>query len=298
MGVIAGHYPGAVTDEAPGGRRSRLGQALREVDRRESLLRTARFVRRLAPGDSEMGDPLSTAGRLPSHRLARALAGNPEPSVLRELGLTAVQVWQAFTDSRRATETAGITILFTDLVGFSTWALEAGDDAALRLLREVGRVSEPEITRRGGRVVKRLGDGLMAVFAEPEAGVEAAIEACARVAELEISGHRPSLRAGLHAGTPRKLGHDTNRRTCTGVAHAAKVRPMSCSARTIGSPSGGGCHGFSSARCACPAITRNSCGERANSPESHRASSNAKPQYTQCAAASTFSVIPSGAKRA
>ncbi len=206
--VIAAHYPGPVTDEAPGGRRSRLGQALREVDRRESLLRTARFVRRLAPGDSEMGDPLSTAGRLPSHRLARALAGSPEPSVLRELGLTAVQVWQAFTGSRHATETAGITILFTDLVGFSTWALEAGDDAALRLLREVGRVTEPEITRRGGRVVKRLGDGLMAVFADPGAGVDAAVEACARVAELEISGHRPSLRAGLHAGTPRKLGHD------------------------------------------------------------------------------------------
>ncbi|NIH80107.1 adenylate/guanylate cyclase domain-containing protein [Amycolatopsis viridis] len=197
-----------MTDEAPGDRRSRLGQALREVDRHESLLRTARFVRRLAPGDSEMGDPLSTAGRLPSHRLARALAGTAEPSVLRELGLTAVQVWQAFTASRRATETAGITILFTDLVGFSTWALDAGDDAALRLLREVGRVCEPEITRRGGRIVKRLGDGLMAVFADPAAGVEAAVAACARVAELEISGHRPSLRAGLHAGTPRKLGHD------------------------------------------------------------------------------------------
>ncbi|WP_156131661.1 hypothetical protein [Amycolatopsis methanolica] len=48
-----------MTDEAPSGRRSRLGQALREVDRWESLLRTARFVPRLVPGDSEMGAPLS-----------------------------------------------------------------------------------------------------------------------------------------------------------------------------------------------------------------------------------------------
>jgi class 3 adenylate cyclase len=54
-----------------------------------------------------------------------------------------------------------IAILFTDLVGFSAWALKAGDAAMLELLREVGTAQEAAGLARGGRIVKRLGDGLM-----------------------------------------------------------------------------------------------------------------------------------------
>ena len=54
--------------------------------------------------------------------------------------------------------------LFTDLVGFSAWALHAGDAAVLELLREVGAEVEALITGHEGRIVKRLGDGLMATF--------------------------------------------------------------------------------------------------------------------------------------
>jgi len=45
--------------------------------------------------------------------------------------------------------------LFTDLVGFSEWALRAGDDAMLRLLRWVAQVVEPPLLEAGGQVVKR-----------------------------------------------------------------------------------------------------------------------------------------------
>src|SRR5206468_12547515 len=64
------------------------------------------------------------------------------------------------------------------------------------------------IARHQGRVVKRLGDGLMAVFPEPQRGLEAALEAAAEVAVIDVAGHRPALRAGLHMGRPRKLGGD------------------------------------------------------------------------------------------
>ena len=44
-----------------------------------------------------------------------------------------------------------LALLFTDLVGFSAWALHAGDAAVLELLREVGTVVEAAIpsTRAG-----------------------------------------------------------------------------------------------------------------------------------------------------
>lgn len=54
--------------------------------------------------------------------------------------------------------------MFTDLVGFSDWSLATGDEATLRLLRKVAAAVEPPLLDRGGHIVKRMGDGLMAVF--------------------------------------------------------------------------------------------------------------------------------------
>jgi adenylate cyclase len=63
-----------------------------------------------------------------------------------------------------------LAILFTDLVGFSSWALDTGDANALELLRRVGCAVEDAIEAHEGRVVKRLGDGVMAVFDDAPAG--------------------------------------------------------------------------------------------------------------------------------
>ncbi|MCW2958439.1 MAG: Purine cyclase-related protein [Solirubrobacterales bacterium] len=57
-------------------------------------------------------------------------------------------------------------------------------------------------------MVKRLGDGIMAVFVAPEEAVAAALDAHRRIARVDIDGYCPQLRAGLHVGTPRKLGGD------------------------------------------------------------------------------------------
>jgi class 3 adenylate cyclase len=47
-----------------------------------------------------------------------------------------------------------VTLVFTDLVGFSSWALKAGDDATLKLLRRVAQVVEPPLLEAGGHIVK------------------------------------------------------------------------------------------------------------------------------------------------
>ena len=224
---------------------ARAGGALRRANNRPGLVRAIRAAREALPGDENFGDELSTAGDKPSEVIARFLAeqggrdgviaadgSRGGTTASTEAGLAALQLWQAL--SQRVGRGAGVaeaTILFTDLVGFSSWVLEAGDEAALMLLRAVAGVVEPAIHTRRGRVVKRLGDGHMAVFAHPGAGVEAALAMQAGLADVEVDGHRPRLRAGLHRGVPRQLGGDY---LGTDVNIAARVSAAARSRRGAG----------------------------------------------------------------
>ncbi len=102
-----------------------------------------RRARRVLPGDPDFGDPLSAAGEGGPRAAARAADRLlPErDAATREVSLAALQVWQALTErvSGRPANPE-VTLVFTDLVGFSSWSLQAGDDATLRLLRRVAQV--------------------------------------------------------------------------------------------------------------------------------------------------------------
>jgi adenylate cyclase len=116
------------------------------------VLKIAQWVRQRLPGDSELGDALSRTGDEPSLMLARRLSelGNERPSATRELGLGALQVWQALSEAQgRGRGERDVAILFTDLVEFSPWALEVGDDPALELLRRVGACEDAAVTANG-----------------------------------------------------------------------------------------------------------------------------------------------------
>ena len=178
----------------------------KKVDSAPSLVAAIDMLRERMPGDPQFGDPLSTAGKRPVEVVAReASALQPErPSAAHSLGLAALQVWQAVSErSGRGRGDEPISVLFTDLVGFSSWALEAGDAAAVRLLREAGIVLEGSVEERDGVIVKRLGDGLMAVFEHPQPAVEAALEAHDGLAQVHVDGYQPQMRAGVHHGRPR-----------------------------------------------------------------------------------------------
>src|ERR671937_3159569 len=74
------------------------------------------------------------------------------PSAVRELGLAALQAWQALSEAQgRGRGTVDVAILFTDLVGFSSWALDVGDEPALELLREVATVEDAAIASHRGQ---------------------------------------------------------------------------------------------------------------------------------------------------
>jgi adenylate cyclase len=190
---------------------SRVRAAAVRLDSQPSLLAAVRRLRQRLPGDERFGDPLSTAGLTPVELVARGVSAmQPErESVLQELGLTGLQLWQSLSEATgRGRGDVEMALLFTDLVGFSSWALEAGDQATLELLREVGLAVESAVLAHGGRIVKRLGDGLMASFLSAEAAVEAALEAQEGVSEIDVEGYQPKMRAGVHWGRPRRLGGD------------------------------------------------------------------------------------------
>lgn len=197
--------------DAEADRVARLRRAAERLDTQPALLAAARRLRRRLPGDEKFGDPLSTAGRTPVQVLARGVSAlRPErESVAKEVGLAGLQLWQSLSEAAgRGRGDIEMALLFTDLVGFSSWALKAGDAAALELLREVGTAVEAAVLEHEGRIVKRLGDGVMATFLSAKEAVDAALDAQEAVQGIELDGYRPRMRAGVHWGRPRKLGGD------------------------------------------------------------------------------------------
>jgi adenylate cyclase len=184
---------------------------VRTANRRQAAVDALRRVRRALPGDPGFGDPLTAAGT-DSAAVAARIADrlfDEEPRATHELALGALQVWHAAMQrAGRGRRPGELTLLFTDLVGFSAWALEVGDEDALLLLREVAKALEPAVLAHRGRIVKRLGDGLMATFPSPQLAFDAVTEGRERLESVDVAGFRPLIRAGIHTGRPQVIGGD------------------------------------------------------------------------------------------
>jgi adenylate cyclase len=222
--------------ERPG---RRIVESLRHFNRHPTLLRVTQRTRERTMGDGELADPLTVARGRPADLAAQHLvtARGDSPGVLGELGLATLQAWQRFSESQdRGRGKVDVAILFTDLVGFSSWALKAGDRSAIRLLREFAEATEPPIRDRRGEVVKRLGDGVMAAFWDAPSATEAAFAAAEHTATIEVDGYRPRLRTGIHLGRPRKIGGDyfgVDVNIAARLAEAAKPGEILVSGRTL-----------------------------------------------------------------
>jgi class 3 adenylate cyclase len=207
---------GNMSDPIPPPRRSPLSVSgvaglLRGTNTRPGVIEALRAARRVLPGDPEFGDPLSTAGNGGPRAAARAadrLMGD-RGAASREISLGALQVWQALTE-RIAGRPANseVTLVFTDLVGYSAWSLESGDDATLTLLRHVAQAIEPPLLHAGGRIVKRMGDGIMAVFRDPLVALGAVLAAQDALTTVHVGDYTPRMRVGVHTGRPQRLASD------------------------------------------------------------------------------------------
>jgi class 3 adenylate cyclase len=99
------------------------------------------------------------------------------------------------------------TIMFTDLVGYTSMMSRLGDDRAFKLLREHNTVVRDALTKFGGREIKHTGDGVMASFDVADQAVKAAVQmgkgiAAIEIPESEAEGERLSIRIGMTSGEP------------------------------------------------------------------------------------------------
>lgn len=95
------------------------------------------------------------------------------------------------------------TILFTDIVGSTQRAAERGDRAWRELLEKHDAVAAEAVAESGGRLVKTTGDGLLATFDGPSAGITAA-----RAIRDKVTAFDVLIRGGVHTGEVERRGRD------------------------------------------------------------------------------------------
>ena len=97
--------------------------------------------------------------------------------------------------------TRNLAVLFADVAGSTTLYETLGDRAALRAIDSVLELLKHSVGGQNGQVVKTTGDGVMAVFDDPDSAVGAATEMQSRVSALAPFGSTQlAVRIGFHAG--------------------------------------------------------------------------------------------------
>ncbi|WP_249011994.1 adenylate/guanylate cyclase domain-containing protein [Conexibacter sp. DBS9H8] len=211
---MAGDPPLRPISAHPGGSRrllSRLRGAFAGLDRQPALLLTVRRLRRRLPGDPEFGDAFSTAGAPTLAYLVESVATlTPEPdSVVAEVGLAGLQLWQSLAEATgRGRGEREMALLYADIVDSSSLALRVGDEVTVEVLRAVANTVQACVEAHQGRIVRRLGDGIIASFSTAESAVAAALDIQDAVLFVEVDGTRVRLRIGVHWGRPRRLRGD------------------------------------------------------------------------------------------
>jgi serine/threonine protein kinase/class 3 adenylate cyclase len=96
-----------------------------------------------------------------------------------------------------------VTVLFSDVVGSTAYFERHGDTEGVAMLQRHGELARNPIEKLGGRVVKTIGDSVMAEFPEPLPAVRAALEIQRGLLSLYPSlpeHQRIQLRIGIHSG--------------------------------------------------------------------------------------------------
>ncbi|MFN2581269.1 MAG: adenylate/guanylate cyclase domain-containing protein, partial [Candidatus Dormibacteria bacterium] len=84
---------------------------------------------------------------------------------------------------------------FTDIVNSTAMAARIGDQAWRSRLEQHDALASEDIERHEGRLIKSLGDGVMAAFDRPALAIR-----CARALQSRVADMGLQLRAGIHAG--------------------------------------------------------------------------------------------------
>ena len=93
------------------------------------------------------------------------------------------------------------TVLFADVSGSTKLYETAGDTIALEAISACLSAARGATEAAGGRVVKTIGDEIMALFPAPDAAAQAAAEMQGKIDALpEVAGTKLGVRIGFHCG--------------------------------------------------------------------------------------------------
>jgi class 3 adenylate cyclase len=95
------------------------------------------------------------------------------------------------------------TVVFADIVGSTELASELGDSRLADLLRAFHAAAGAAVSGHGGRLVKTMGDGVLATFDGPARAVRSACTLRDAVDDLGLC-----LRAGVHTAEIELVGND------------------------------------------------------------------------------------------
>jgi adenylate cyclase len=178
------------------GRSARLqAEAMRDLFRRDVEAATAE--RGLSPGDvmevaAQRRPPLQRIG----FSLLELLARRSLEDVVFEN--VTMRIQDALSGSGRAParRIPDVTVAFMDISGFSRMTREIGDDEAAARAARFDAIAHGETGRRSGRIVKTMGDGLLATFDSPG---DATI-ACLEIMQLLEAASLPKIHVGMDVG--------------------------------------------------------------------------------------------------
>jgi class 3 adenylate cyclase len=111
-----------------------------------------------------------------------------------------------------AGERRQVTVLFTDMVGFTTISERLGEEGTYALIQPIYELMAGAVKEQGGSVKDFTGDGIMALFGVPAALEDAPLRACRAALSIQERiaaagdaiesqhGVRPQMRIGINTG--------------------------------------------------------------------------------------------------
>ncbi len=95
-----------------------------------------------------------------------------------------------------------VSILFTDIEDSTSYWHKHGDVGGRLMVDRHNRILFPLIKKFRGRIVKTIGDSIMAMFKQPDDALLAAIamQQAVRKEHLEDTGFEIKIRIGIHTG--------------------------------------------------------------------------------------------------
>ena len=118
-----------------------------------------------------------------------------------------------------------LTVLFTDTEASTALQAAIGDVAAFEIVAECNALTCHEIERFDGRIIKDLGDGIMAAFDSPRRAVMTALAINRALTEHSQRNPRRAARihAGLHTGEVLDSGDDLHGSTVSAASRICDV---------------------------------------------------------------------------